>query len=361
MNLTQKYKENYMPGFDCRMTTYRNNLAVYDCALSNGMVLGLSGCLSLVYGHPEKSRIPFYTLVGITDQTLEGLASVFDTYLIRGEMELDDAQILEKIKDNLQKGVVVNAAINRPFLNHLRAGNTAEDFTIHPTNIGFHYVSITAVEDGKITFFETDYSEPLTYDFEVFKELWFYDQIHGRATMDPHQKCNGKYYTIFKPGIQAQHSKPTLMYCINKVVKSFYAVKNDYDHGLTGLEDFFDQMQQWHQNPDKHQLISSVYFLKILERNLSGGGFGRRLYSSFLAEVAQLFNDKTLQDIAIDFRETSKLWASCIKALGSPLTIKGIAQSDPDTLQQIITDYKTKIIHAEKQQFERLGAWIETQ
>ncbi len=361
MNLTQKYQANYMPGFDCRMTTYRNNLAVYDCALSNGMILGLSGCLSLIYGHPGKNRIPFYTLVGITDQTLEGLASVFDTYMIRGQMELDDPDILKKIKENLEKDVVVNVAINRPYLNHLRAGKAKEDFSIHPTNIGFHYVSITAVEGDQVTFFETDYAQPLTYDFETFKELWFYDEVFGRATMDPHQKCNGKYYTIFKPGIAAHDSKASLVYSINKVVQSFKAVKEGYDHGLQGLQDFFTEMEQWHQNPDKHQLISSVYFLKILEYNLSGGGFGRRLYSSFLAEVAQKLDDAELKDIAIDFRDTAKLWSRCVKELTNPLTIKSIAQSDPTVLQDIISTNKTGIINAERQQFERLGAWIDSQ
>lgn len=361
MNLTAKYQANYMPGFDCRMTTYRNNLAVYDCALSNGMILGLSGCLSLIYGHPGKNRIPFYTLVGITDQTLEGLASVFDTYLTRGQMELHDPKVLGYIKEYLNKDTVVNVAINRPYLNHLRAGKSKEDFSIHPTNIGFHYVSITAVEGDQITFFETDYSKPLTYDFETFKELWFYDQVHGRDTVDPHQKCNGKYYTINKPGIAAHKSKPTLVYSISKVVKSFTAVKEDYDHGLKALNDFFDQMQRWHLNADKHQMISSVFFLKILEHNLSGGGFGRRLYSSFLAETAQHLNNEELQDIARDFRATAKLWSNCVKALSSPQTIQSITQGKPDELKHIIREFRNDIINAEKQQFERLNAWIDSQ
>ncbi|HVW61046.1 MAG TPA: hypothetical protein VHC48_13445, partial [Puia sp.] len=69
MTLTETYKKNYLPGFDCRMTTFRNNLAFYGNNLSNGMILGLSGCLSFIYATPSENRIPYYTILGVTDQT----------------------------------------------------------------------------------------------------------------------------------------------------------------------------------------------------------------------------------------------------------------------------------------------------
>ncbi len=182
MTLTEKYKVNYLPGFDCRMTTFRNNLAYYGHVLSNGMILGLSGCLSFIYGTPEKNRIPFFTAVGITDQTLEGLSTVFDSYISRGRYHIDDKNILESLKEKLAKNILINVAINRPLLSHLRMGKGKDDFTVDPLNIGFHYVTITEVNDNNITFFETDYREPLTYDFGTFKELWFFDK--QRSVLD---------------------------------------------------------------------------------------------------------------------------------------------------------------------------------
>src|SRR6266404_3441231 len=179
MTTTETYAQGYLSGFDCRMTTFRNNLAFYGYKLSNGMILGLSGCLSFIYATPQENRIPYYTILGVTDQTLEGLASVFGTYMTRGEYTFQPASIKEFLVTNLKKNVLINAAINRPLLNHIRQGKEMRDFVVHPTNVGFHFVTITDVEDETITFFETDYAHPLKCDIETFAHLWFYDTIRG--------------------------------------------------------------------------------------------------------------------------------------------------------------------------------------
>lgn len=359
MTLTETYKKNYLPGFDCRMTTFRNNLAFYGNNLSNGMILGLSGCLSFIYATPSENRIPYYTILGVTDQTLEGLTSVFGTYLTRGEYTFQPASIKEFLTSNLDRNILVNAAINRPLLNHIRQGGEMKDFVVHPTNVGFHFVTITGVEDEIITFFETDYEYPLKCDIETFAHLWFYDSIHGRAIYDSNQMCNGKYYTIQHPSIEAHNKKNMLIYSIDKVTTSYFHGDAPIRHGLKGIESFFFEVQNLDTTIDRECLVNSIYFMKILEMNLSGGGFGRKLYSYFLGETSSLLEDQELRSIAAEFRSTGRLWSEFINNICSASVINNVMAGELEPLQSLAHSYSKEILQAETRQFHRLKNWVE--
>jgi len=341
------------------MTTFRNNLAFYGNNLSNGMILGLSGCLSFIYATPAENRIPYYTILGVTDQTLEGLTSVFGTYLTRGEYAFQPASIKEFLTSNLDRNILVNAAINRPLLNHIRQGGEMRDFVVHPTNVGFHFVTITGVEGETITFFETDYAYPLKCDIETFAHLWFYDSIHGRAIYDSNQMCNGKYYTIQHPCIEAHSKKNMLLYSIDKVATSYFHADQHVRHGSRGIENFFFEIQNWDTSVGKDCLVNSIYFMKILEMNLSGGGFGRKLYSYFLGETSTLLEDETLRSIAAEFRSTGRLWSDFINRLCSEKVIQNIMDDELEPLQSLAYSYSKEIHQAETRQFERLKDWVD--
>jgi hypothetical protein len=357
MTLTEAYGQNYIPGFDCRMATFRNNMALAGKNLSNGMVLGLSGCLTILYAQPAFNRVPYYTVVGITDQSLEGLSTVFDTYLTRGECADNAADVFEVLRANLANNIPVNAAINRPLLNYLRQGNSAENYEIEPTNLGFHYVSITDVSKSSVTFFETDYAKPLTYDMDTFRKLWFFDTAYNRQNRDPHQPCNGKYYTVTPPVIDAHKSKAAIRFAIDKVTNSFFAVNRQANYGVHGMELFFDEMKNWGSGADSTCIVNSLFLMKILESRLSGGGFGRRLYSSFLSEAAEIFNDSELKDIALRFRATSKIWIGFVNELCSQPVIEEVSAANFSLLGTISEKYRDLILDAENLQFQGLKKW----
>ena len=323
------------------------------------MILGLSGCLSFIYATPTENRIPYYTILGVTDQTLEGLTSVFGTYLTRGEYTFQPESIKEFLTSNLDKDILVNAAINRPLLNHIRQGGEMRDFVVHPTNVGFHFVTITGVEGETITFFETDYAYPLKCDIEPFAHLWFYDNIHGRPIYDPAQMCSGKYYTIQNPCIEAHNKKNMLLYSIDKVATSYFYEDKRVRHGLRGIENFFFEAQSWDAGIDKECLVNSIYFMKILEMNLSGGGFGRKLYSYFLGETSSLLGDEELRSIAAEFRSTGRLWSEFVNHLRSERMIANIMEGELEPLQSLAHSYSKKILQAETSQFQRLKDWVE--
>lgn len=358
MTITEKYQANHLTGFDCRMTTFRNNLAYYGYSLSNAMILGMSGCLSFVYSNLKNNRIPFYTVAGITDQTLEGLSNIFDTYLTRGEYSFGDETIIKSLQKKLDENILINVAINRPFLEHIRSGKNKKDYIIEFSNIGFHFVTITEIKEGKVTFFETDYSQPLTYDINTFMELWFFDDIYKRDVIDPPQRCNGKFYTILPPRIIANKKKKTILFAIDKVVSSFFSKKQDSYYGSKGVETLFKEIGQWNEHTEVDSITRSILFLKILEKYLSGGGFGRRLYSYFLSEVSSELMDEKLKSIAMEFRETSKLWSRFIGEISNENIINDLNKNDFKQFRIIAKRYSKSIISSEKKQFENLQNWI---
>ncbi|WP_036384178.1 DUF4872 domain-containing protein [Muricauda sp. MAR_2010_75] len=358
MDLTEKYRLKYISGFDCRMTTFRNTLATcFEYNVSNGMMVGLSGCLTMVYGDPIQSRIPFYTLAGLTDQSLEGLSTVFGVYLTRGKFQRDDIGILDSIKGYLSQGIVVNVALNRPLLVHVLSGKSINEFKWWPSNVGFHYVSITSIEDGSVVFFETDCPKPISLDFKIFKLIWFCDEIFTRSSKDPMQLCNGTFYTIQNPSMEAHKNELTIRFAIEKVTNGFLNKRGNHTHGIVAIRKFHEGLSNWNPNMDKEQLLNSLELIYVLERFLSGGGFGRRLYSSFLSEAASIIEDQDLKSIASDFRETSDLWSTFVRKLCNVEVKKSILIGDFEKLRSILNQNVDLILHAEESQFISLATW----
>ncbi len=358
MDLTEKYRLKYISGFDCRMTTFRNTLATcYEYDVSNGMMVGLSGCLTMVYGEPNQSRIPFYTLAGLTDQSLEGLSTVFGVYLTRGKFQKDDPDILSAIKKYLERGIVVNVALNRPLLVHVLSGGDINEFTWGLSNVGFHYVSITSIEDGNIIFFETDRPKPIAMDFQTFKLLWFCDEIFRRSSKDPMQLCNGSFYTIENPTIEAHKNELSIRFAIEKVIKGFLNNNDHTTYGIVAIRKFYEGLSSWASHHTKDQLLNSLELIYVLERFLSGGGFGRRLYSSFLSEAATQLEDQDLKSIACDFRETSDMWSKFVRKLCGDETKNSLLNNDFEQLRSVLNQNIDSIISAEESQFKSLSTW----
>jgi len=305
MTLTEKYQSKYLPGFDCRMTTFRNTLAcTYGHRLSNGMIVGLSGCLTLVYGKPQSSRLPFYTLAGLNDQSLEGL--------------------------------------------------------YENSNVGFHYVSITDIDDHQVTFFETDRANPFRMDFDIFKRCWFFDEFYDRKYSDPFQKCNGQYYMLQGSCISAHENETSLRFVIDKVVKSYFLENNGFSAGVTALNEFFQGILNWEQKESMEVLLGSMELIYILESFLSGGGFGRGLYSFFLAESSRVLDDPSLKDIAFDFKATSKLWTAFVKEVCDYEIKDAMRENDFDPFKSVTHKHAEKLIKAETEQFRKLEDWLNT-
>lgn len=358
-SLTDKFKSTYMGGFDCRLSTYRNNLAFYGTPISNGMTLGLSGSLTFIYSDPKNNRIPFYTVLGITDQSLEGLSTIFDSYLERGLFDINDNQKFEFIKERLANNILVNVAINRPYLNHIQSGKNKLDFKIDPYNVGFHYVTITEIDTNKnITFFETDFGQPITLDSQTFCELWFFDKMFTRSVYDRNQLCNGIYYTITPPNIDAWTNGKCIRFVTEKITKNFHSSSQLMKQGLNAVNLFFADLNQWKNSGfNSYTLITSLIFMKIFEKKLSGGGFGRRLYSYFLSEVSGLINQRELKPIALLYKETSKLWSNFVTELNHNSVISEIENNEFRLFETTIQKYASSIIEAESKQIEYLNNW----
>ena len=182
---SDRFGRGYLPGFDCRLSTLRNTLAFYGHPYSNGMVLGLSGALCFSYADSARNRLPFHTVAGVSDQTLEGTAAALNLYMHRGRHDPDHGGTA-LFREYLADGIPVNVAVYRPTLK--RAQFRGRPVRISDaTAVGFHYVTVTEHHPatGEYTVFETDGAAPFRVTEDELMDAWFHDRAHHRPLRDP--------------------------------------------------------------------------------------------------------------------------------------------------------------------------------
>lgn len=354
---TEGFRRGFVPGFDCRLATLRNGLAHRGHRLSNAMVLGLSGALCFCYAdHRRNQRIPFITVAGLSDQTLEGLASSLNLYLQRGRHEGGGAGVVEQL---LAEGVPVNAAVYRPLIRSYQHRG-AQLRLAEATTVGFHFVTLTEHDaaDDTFTVFETDSATPFVVTRHELMEAWCYDARHRRPLRDPFQPCDGQWYTLQAPADLAPLLPTAVRHAANRVVHGFFHPSTEW-MGISGLRSFREESARWHQE-DEVMLGRSVSFMRILEFWLTGGGFGRKLYGRFLGEAAQPLGDPSLRELGRLFGETAGQWSAFVAALQGTVTAGPGAKMavDRPALAQVVAAHAGRLADREEEQMERLARWV---
>lgn len=354
MSLIERYQENYLSGFDCRLTTYRNSLACNGLYLSNAMCLGLSGTLVFAcnYGQLYKTHgVPVVT--GMSDQSLEGLTANTNSYILRSTFNVNDDWASE-IKNLINHGIPVNVAVNRGKLHELCGiGNGERSFI---ADMGFHYVSIVGFDEKKRVFsiFETNDSKEIKIKEDELREAWFFDVIHGRVMRDHMQSCNGQWYGIMGRDMDSERIVRAGIVAIRNVVENFYSSTYPEYLGIGALDTFQNVVNSWRDNAyGKERLSLALNFLQVTGVHLSGGGMGRRLYSYFIDELSKLKQDSSLKEIGIEFKTSANKWRLFLSRLN---TFK-----DKGDFHNLLDEFTPSLIELENKQMKLLNDWVEVQ
>jgi hypothetical protein len=305
MTLTSKFKKKYIPGFDCRLSTFRNTLATNDIILTNSMTLGLAGTLIFCFNDGKVySRIPAFVVTGINDQSLEGLAFNLNIYLLKGRMcNMDNAKA--QISTYLSMGIPLNIAINRGELQKILRIDTNQ------INMGHHYVTITEYDqkENKFIIFETDTAKEIQLTESELENIWFYDIKQTRQNIDPLQLCDGTWYSFFSKELSREELIQACYRGINKVLMNFFNSPFEEGYGFPALYNFSKTVHSLRNDFHKIPHINdSIMVMKAMESGMTGGGFGRKLYSYFLSELSGYIKDTELKGISYDFLELSVKW-----------------------------------------------------
>lgn len=359
MNLTDKYKKIYLPGFDCRLSTFRNSLAINDNIFTNSMILGLSGGLIFCFndGH-FLSRVPCFIVSGISDQTIEHLSSTLNLYVFRGRM-LSMKNAIEQIPDYLSKEIPVNIAVNRHALFEVIGhNNEAEGFEV---NMGFHYITLTHLDTYKdeFTLFETNSSKPIVINKSQLEYIWFYDILHERKNIDPFQLCDGQWYGILCKNNTKNEIITSAYSGIQKVLTNFFNSPVEEVVGIKALVNFQTQMHIWKSKiNDKKYFCDSIYFMSVMEFGLSGGGFGRKLFSYFLNELSTLIADLQLKEISLQFTDLSKKWNKLVQQLQQCIINYDDCHINMDLLKLVIEGELDTVVNTELNCMILLNGWM---
>ncbi|WP_338089449.1 DUF4872 domain-containing protein [Maribacter huludaoensis] len=352
MTMTEKFKKKYIPGFDCRLSTFRNCLALNDIVLSNSMILGLAGSLIFCYNDGKiYSRLPHFVVAGINDQSLEGLAFNMNIYLIRGRM-LGIEDFRSKIPQFLNMGLPINVAINRGLLQEILGLNS------HQINMGFHYVTITDYDTKKrkITIFETDSAKPIVITEEQLETIWFSDLKSTRDYIDPLQLVDGQWYAFFCNKKLTNDKLISACYQgIEKVIINFFHSPVDFIFGYQALLNFQQMVYTLVEDQNSiDRLKDSILLMNAMESGMSGGGLGRKLYGYFLSDFSSLIGCDDLKIIASEFSKLGNKWKSFVK----DISYTAINQKDTRSFSQSLKLQIDQIVSDEIVCMEELRLWL---
>lgn len=311
IEITNNLKKKYISGFDCRLATFRNTLALQNVVLSNSMILGISGSLIFCFNDNNYySRLAEFVVAGINDQSLEYLASHLNLYLFRGRMyNMDTAKV--EVNKYLSIGLPINIAVNRKILQEYCGQETGQ------INMGHHYVTLTSYNEqrGCFTLFETDSPHPIMVTEEQLNHIWFGDLIHKREGIDPFQLCDGQWYTFKCEQIARQDLIKASLQGISKVIDNFFYSPMPEIFGMDALRKFCNTVVRWEHFQDIHLLRRSLAVLNAMESGMSGGGLGRKLFGYFLSELSEMIKDQEIKSISIRYTELAALWRNLVKKL----------------------------------------------
>lgn len=348
MTITEKFKKRYIPGFDCRLSTFRNCLALNDIVLSNSMVLGLAGTLIFCFNDGKiYSRLPHFVIAGINDQSLEGLAFNLNIYLLRGRMlNINDVRI--KLGELLNHSPV-NIAINRQRLHEIRGIENNQ------INMGFHFVTVTNYDlsSGEVTVFETDFTQPIIITEKQLEEIWFSDLLQSRDVVDPLQLVDGQWYSFF---CSNQFSRENVIKAsirgIEKVIANFFASPVDFIIGRNALINFKRYFLSLSEDDLSDRTVKqSLLLFLAMESGMSGGGLGRKIYSYFLSELGTLLGDLKLKAIATKFKDQGNQW----RVFAGQLSMGGNVSDQ----RNFIHAYIDRLVEGELECMNELKLWLE--
>ena len=296
--------------------------------------------------------------IWILDQSLESIPSQFGAYIIRNKLS-KDSSIYSQISGYLEQGLPVNVAINKPLLTYY-LGERSKEFQIEFYNIGYHYVTVTAIDQNNyVTLFETNSRTPIRLSAQEFEDIWFFDSKYARKVVDKYQQCDGYYYCLYPPISTPQLCYYTKLLAVKRVVDSFFFSPIE-SVGSRGLDIFLEDTQSWREKkPEEGMLISSIRFFRVLELPLSGGGFGRKLFGFFLADLAESINDEVLRDLSKKFTRGASRWSKFICQINSTEVIKN-NRINFDKLGDYIDEMVPELVDLEKECMDQLGNWVDT-
>ncbi len=143
---------------------------------------------------------------------------------------------------------------------------------------------------------------------------------------------------------------------VQQVVGGFFAPPAE-GMGAEGLESFREAAGRWHRDDvDPASLSGSIRVLRLLEYHLSGGGFGRRLYGRFLAEVSIATNDWSLRSIAREFAQSAEAWTAFVRDLQAALG-SGSAL-DRGAVRAAVARHLDAVAALENAQMRSLERWL---
>jgi hypothetical protein len=327
----KKLVDNFVhrPGVHCESSALRNIFEFNGFPFSESMIFGLGSGLGFIYWHGKPMPYPF---VG-------GRAKDFDQTLcnnlgvaIKINKTSSKTRAYEALKGQIAKNVPVAVHVDMPFLKYLRMPTEA--------HFGAHVVVVTGIDEDEGVVYIAD------TQFEKLQTATLKELEEARASKFKPFPPENKWFTFEFPSKLTPLEK-AIKEGISKTVETMRkpSIKN---LGIRGIRHFADEIEKWPKEyPPEKPLSKQLYEVTyvMLEKDGTGGGCFRYLYSRFLKEAGEYLGVKKLADSGEQYHKIGEKWTKVAHQIREIPTVQGNIAGIKENLSEIADEEEEVLLN----------------
>lgn len=334
VKMMKKFVDNFVhrPGVHCESSALRDILDFNGFPFSESMIFGLGGGLGFIYWRGEPMPYPF---VG-------GRAKDFDKTLCANlgvatkvNKTSSKTRAYKALKELIAKDVPVMVHVDMPFLKYLSMPEEA--------HFGAHVVVVAGIDEDEDVVYIAD------TQFEKLQTATLEELEHARASKFKPFPPENKWFTFEFPSKLTTLEK-AIKEGISKTITTMLEppIQN---LGIRGIRHFADEIGEWPKEyPPERPLFTQLYEVTyvMLEKDGTGGGCFRNLYSRFLREAGEYLSTRKLTDLGERYNRIGEKWTKVAYQIrgipineGNVVEIKKNLSEIADDEEKVLLNLKT--------------------
>jgi len=333
----------HRPGVNCGTSALRDIFEYHGYTFTEDMIFGLGSGLGFVYW-PDRRAVPPIFVGGLGNRNMMGDACQALNVNAEKKTTSNSKRAWQAVKELIDNNTPVMLQVDMFYLDYFR------DKTGH---FGGHYIVLVGYDEDKAYIADMD-EERIRAKREdnglLVTSLTSLAEARG-STYKPFPPGNA-WFTFTSPKKLTPLDQAVRM-AIKKNVEN-YLNTHTKNFGIKGVRHFARQVIKWPDiisgkvyDPIAKSEVASLdltLFLTyiFMEKDGSGGGMFRRIYSRFLKEAGEVLRDRTFKEAGELVMRSADIWAETAEII---LAARG---AKPDEAKKLLAKTQPKILECAK-------------
>lgn len=275
-------------GYHCGSTSMSNILNYYGLSLSEPLCFGLGSGISFTYFCLPLLSPPVF--IGGRTEGLEVDLGKNLGFEISVEKDDDFDAFFKILKQGVNNNNPLIVWVDTYYLPYFKT----------PYHFSVHRVILVGYDDKErlVYIADNEREEIQKVSFDLFKK--------ARTSSGFPLPVENRYFEI-RVGKDIKSLRLAIKDALSKTARTMLNDDNEYE-GIRGMRNMAKSLPEWKDILGDKWLDAAKMIYLFSERFGSGGGNFRCLYAKFLEEAKELIGGKSLDKIALDFKEIANKW-----------------------------------------------------